>query len=439
MTAAVLRDHELELVGAVERRLGLSLRPGIQAILIEVGRELIAAGHAGSFGELLARIRGAEDSHPVVQELRYAASIGETHFFRHPRQLEDLARVARTHLLPVKRARKERTLRVWSVGCSTGEEAYTLAMMLLPLAGDLELSVSGTDMNERSIATAREGIYGPRSVRGELPVWAQEHLQRSGNRWEVSAALRQRVRFGVLNLVNDPVPNLPLGAGRCDLIVCRNVLIYLDAAHLPRVMGKLQAAAASTALFAVSPAEYSATVHLSGVKRMGNAVLLREAPAPEVKPSRSAPAEGPRLPLPSPAGAAASPTFEALFSLAGASADQARYGEALALVEQAQRLRPDSAALSLLRARIALAAGDLDRAGVELRQSQFLDRNCIATQLGLGQLYRRRGQPAEAQRHFARTVRLLAPLAPDMLVEHLGITVQAARALAADEPSGGAT
>lgn len=428
----------VEIVAAVERRLGLSLRPGIQAILVEVATELIASGQAGSVAELLARVRGAPDDDQVVRELRFAASIGETYFFRHPRQLEALARVVARRVIPLKRARKERRLAVWSVGCSTGEEAYTLAMLLLPWVGDLQLRVIGTDMNERSIERARAGVYGPRSVRDGQRVGASEHLRRQGEGWTVSPELRSCVSFAVHNLVHDPLPQPALGLSGIDVIVCRNVLIYLDGVHLPSVMGKLQATGAPHVVIAVSPAEYSAAAHLHGFSDQGTGLLQRELPSP-VRPAPAPPVSSPGAPI-QPEKATRSPSplppsFEQLLARARAAADQGRYEEAATLSSQAQQLRPDCAELFLLRGSIAMARGQLDEAATQLRGALFLDRGCVAAELGLGQLYRRGGDLALSQRHFARALRLLAPLESGALIPALGVTVEAARQWATGEAS----
>src|SRR6202158_6271307 len=154
-----------ELIAAVERRLGLRLRSAVHLRLLDCAQELIQSGREVSCAAMSARIDQGPEDDPIVRAFRGAASIGETFFFRSPQQLQRLEEIAQTHLIQPKRQQGNLNLRVWSVACSTGEEAYTLAILFKRAAPDFNLHVVGTDMNEAALQVARVGVYRSRAVR----------------------------------------------------------------------------------------------------------------------------------------------------------------------------------------------------------------------------------------------------------------------------------
>jgi chemotaxis methyl-accepting protein methylase len=157
----------------------------------------------------------------VVSALSQAISVGETHFFR---QLEHF-RFVLTTVLPAWRSEHDRPFRVWSAGCATGEEAYSLAACLLdnPTAlGGAPFEVLGTDLVERNIAAAHRAVYGGWALRGAAPALFNPFKTMTANRLEVRDEVRARVNFAVHNLLETPP------AGPFDLIFCRNVLIYFS-------------------------------------------------------------------------------------------------------------------------------------------------------------------------------------------------------------------
>ncbi len=166
----------------------------------------------------------------------------ETRFFREPQQLAFLSQrvLPRLRRLAAGELRPRR-VRAWSAGCATGEETYTLAMILrhhLPAEEGWELEVLGTDLSSRALARAAEGCY-PLDRAGEIPDPYLRTCMLRGVRaregWiSVGAGVRALVRFSRVNLCADPFPPGPF-----DLVVCRNVLIYFDAETRERVLGRL--------------------------------------------------------------------------------------------------------------------------------------------------------------------------------------------------------
>ena len=159
----------------------------------------------------------------------------ETYFFREERQL----RAFQKEVLPLIEglARPRRRLAVWSAGCSTGEEAYTIAMliqqsMLFPnrhRQGDAppwDVRIYGSDISRRCVAAARRGVYGESSFRATPAESRRAFFHERPDGWHVSEPIRQLCHFGQMNLLDEDRSRV---LGRADAIFCRNVLIYFDA------------------------------------------------------------------------------------------------------------------------------------------------------------------------------------------------------------------
>jgi chemotaxis protein methyltransferase CheR len=158
----------------------------------------------------------------------------------------------------VAEGRRSPQIRIWSAGCSTGEEAYSLAMTLKAELGNessLEVELLATDLSTRVLAIAERAIY-PLGRSGEIPEpYLKQFMQRGRERWRgqmrVSAELRSFVRFEQLNLHRTPFAY----PGRFELIFCRNVLIYFDAASRARMVRALLESLAPGGLLVVGHAE----------------------------------------------------------------------------------------------------------------------------------------------------------------------------------------
>lgn len=164
-------------------------------------------------------------------------TIGETCFFRNSAQLEALRRIVLPAIMQVKSKLPTRCLRIWSAGCSTGEEPYTLRMLLLEQAQselkDWSLTIFATDLNERSMAQAREGFYGEHSTRNLSPLYRSKYFLAHGEKLRINAMARSNIVFRRLNLTDDAAMSQMKSM---DLILCCNVLIYFDLDSKRRVI-----------------------------------------------------------------------------------------------------------------------------------------------------------------------------------------------------------
>ncbi len=201
----------------------------------------------------------------------------ETRFFREAPQIEYLSQ---TVLPGLRRQAQEgarpRSVRAWSAGCSTGEEPYTLAMLLLqqlPPAQGWDLQILASDISTRVLEKAERGCY-PMERKPEIPETALRAFMLRGVRSQagtmtVAPAVRGLVRFSRLNLCEDPYP-----AGLFDLVLCRNVLIYFDTPTREHVIRRLADRLAADGLLLVGHAEsLSAWTH--GLHNVGPLTYAR--------------------------------------------------------------------------------------------------------------------------------------------------------------------
>jgi chemotaxis protein methyltransferase CheR len=164
-------------------------------------------------------------------------TVGETCFFRNRSRLDAIRRVVLPRILKAKATSGTTPLRIWSAGCSTGEEPYTLAMVLVEeTRGQLkncQTEVLATDINERSLYLAQEGVYSEYSLRNTEPFFLQKYFRADGSRFAIVPEVKSLVRFSRLNLADDAGMRL---MAEMDMILCCNVLIYFDAGSKKQVI-----------------------------------------------------------------------------------------------------------------------------------------------------------------------------------------------------------
>lgn len=177
---------------------------------------------------------GAAQNNQEWQEFILLLTNIESYFFRDRGQLELL----KTQILPelIKRAAATKTLRLWSAGCSTGEEPYSLAMLVVELLGDRpdwQIDIIGTDINENALQRAKRGRYTNWSFRSDNDL-QPKYFTTQGSYYQINEKLRSLVQFHYLNLFKDPFTNL----ANVDLILCRNVFIYFEPTAIAQTLEK---------------------------------------------------------------------------------------------------------------------------------------------------------------------------------------------------------
>ena len=184
-----------------------------------------------------ALLRAVQQPGESRDALLAALTVGESYFFRESGALSVLER----EIVDTRRAaaRQGEPIRIWSAGCATGEEPYTLAMLLRELGVQGDVSILGTDISRPRLDAAGRGRYTQWSLRGVSPERVTRWFRQHGKHFLVDDGIRDSVRFELLNLVSDEYPSSHNGTADQDLILCRNVLIYFDLPTVAQIAAQL--------------------------------------------------------------------------------------------------------------------------------------------------------------------------------------------------------
>lgn len=226
---------------------GLQIRPQDQTALLQkilTRMKAIKLAVPEKYYQLLAN--NSQESQNEWRELVMLLTINESYFMRDKGQFSLLEKVIFPELIEHKRKLQKAlgikpTLRIWSAGCSTGEEPYSLAIILKQLIPDWErweILVLGTDINEKAIEKAQHGIYSNWSFRLVDPELQKRYFNRHALEWEIDKKLRQYVNFSCVNLASDNYPDIAQNIYNMDLIMCRNVFVYFEAKYISLVLKK---------------------------------------------------------------------------------------------------------------------------------------------------------------------------------------------------------
>jgi chemotaxis protein methyltransferase CheR len=177
------------------------------------------------------------DRDAEIRNLLNEITVGETCFFRSPQQLNAVQKIVLPKVMEAKAKLSFTRLKIWSAGTSTGEEPYTLAMLLLEeSAGALKgwtWEIIATDLNDLSLVKAKEGVYDTYSLRNTPPHFKQKYFQPQGSHFAILPEVKKRVTFSRLNLLDES--KLLFMKGN-DIIMCANVSIYFDGASKRRTV-----------------------------------------------------------------------------------------------------------------------------------------------------------------------------------------------------------
>ncbi|MHB2025073.1 MAG: CheR family methyltransferase [Elusimicrobiota bacterium] len=359
-----------------------------------------------------------------METLAGCFTVGETYFFRQKQHFEALEE----RIIPeILRARKgeDRRLRIWSAGCCTGEEPYSIAIILDKFAAQLagwHVSILATDVNEKFLRKAEEGVYGDWSFR-EVPQWVKDKYFRKAPQGKLAILphLKEAVTFSALNLAEDVYPALLNGTNAMDVIFCRNVLMYFHPERAAEVVRRLRLCTAKQGWLFVSPSEVSETLfsRFEGI-HYPDATLYRQSRDPYVEsdmlPEKTE--ASPMAPckdtlevsarhghiIESP-GTAQYP--QALIALARTRANQGRLDEALKFCDGALACGKLNASVHYLKGSILQEQGRVGEAAASFKRALYLDAGCVLAHFALGNLALRGRRLLQARRHFKNAAALL--------------------------------
>ncbi len=451
------QDLLLEFAELATSLTGMDFVDRRQADLARAVRETIWQVKAGSGEQLLRLITGGQENHgTTVNAFISHLTIGETHFFRNQPQFAALA----TRILPelIERRRHEKRLRIWSAACATGEEPYSLAILLDTLlpGDDWDVSILATDIDQQALTRAAQGVYGTWSFRQTDAGIRARYFSQQGRFYTLDPTVRRRVTFAQLNLAESGYPSQASATTAMDLILCRNVMIYFTPAVTRAVADRLYAALHDGGWLLVGHAEPSQEVFAQyETINLPDAVAYRRTPALEgshgIVPAapRAAAAIGHRVEAPSspdaptapntrmsrPAGAtpvpargapsdtrsaASAPDGLDAYRRARELAELGQWSEAEQWLGRAIEQSPLLGEAHYLHALLLLEAGYGDVALTAARRCTYASPSYVAGHLLLAQLYRRDGDPRRAANalNYART--LLERCAPDEAIPDTG-------------------
>lgn len=216
----------------------------------------------GDTGLCLKWLLAAPLSRRQIEVLASHLTVGETYFFRDKAAFQ----VLEERILPgLIRARSESgdRLRIWSAGCASGEEAYSIAIVLDRMLGAeaaRRATILATDINPRSLDRAAAGVYSDWSFRDAPPHLQEIYFRKRARRFEILPRIRERVLFSFLNLAEDAYPSLATGTNAMDVIFCRNVLMYFSPEQAQKMAQKFYRSLVDGGWLIVSPCEASGAV-----------------------------------------------------------------------------------------------------------------------------------------------------------------------------------
>lgn len=435
------------LSSILDARMGLHFPPERWR---DLERGVAAAAREFGFGDPETCVRSLLSGPLTRNHIEILAghlTVGETYFFREKNSFAAIEEHILPQLLCARRS-AERRLRIWSAGCCTGEEPYSVAMLLDRLIPDFEewnVTILATDINPRFLRRAAEGVYSEWSFR-DTPVWIRERYftRRLDGRYELQPRIRRRVTFSPLNLADETYPSLMSNTNAMDVILCRNVLMYFTAERAQQAAANFRRALVSGGWLIVSPTEISNALFapLTPVQFPG-VLLYRNAgealPWPAVLEVPRPASQAPFLPEPV-APPAALPQESTAIESAPASAQtpdgpgehasaarrcagEGRLVEAIAWCEKAIDTDRLNSAHYYLLAIIRQEQGQVEAASQSLARALYLAPDFALAHFALGNLCLSQGRRTEADRHLANALAVLGACAQDeILPEADGLT-----------------
>lgn len=375
---------------------------------------------------------GRDEMDALVAEL----TIGETYFFRHKEQFDAL----RDIILPEVLARNEsaRRLRIWSAGCATGPEPYSVAILLKREFGQRiagwHVSIIGTDINQKFLARAREGRYDEWAFRATSDDVRRDCFDQIGKQWQIKPEYKSCVSFQYHNLIRNKFPSLLDNLAGLDIIICRNVVIYFSKEAVEGLVPCFHETLMDGGWLVMGHAEPNMdlfrdfrTVNTPG------AVLYQRVDRPQVASIPAPVALRRPLPLPEPVRPIRPPMRRPSVPVALATpakvphagighvrelADQGRWSDARDACDVLISANALDAHAHFYRALVLEQLGDLDGCETSLKRAIYLDRHFVLPHYHLGLFLWRRDELSGASRSFRNVLALLQQLPDDHAIDH---------------------
>lgn len=421
------KDRDLEHLARVllenaGLRFGRARTPALRRVL----SARVEATGSGSAARYCAFVASRQpEAEAEISRLIEAVTVKETLFFRDAPQWQAL----QDHVLPELirlSVLVGRPLRVWSAGCSTGEEPYTLAMILKEHFGSPRTRIHATDIDRTALEAAARGHYSARAVRRLDGRYLDRYFQASGTGYVVDESVRSMVEFEYLNLA-DPDPRSWAGhLTNLDLILCRNVIIYLARELSQQLLCRFSECLRDGGYLVLGHAETQCSSPLLDLVQYDNAFLHRKGARPTPTVSSALRESGSPPTAPSSTVAASQKPAEARcgpcdpLKLGEYYLDQEMTTEALSELHKAIARDPLSPAAYLLEGMSEKAQGAVERSIGHFRKVLYLDRDSVMGRYHLADSYRRLGNLASARREYVRLLGALGSGEEGAIVAYSG-------------------
>ncbi|MBG9590541.1 CheR family methyltransferase [Cytobacillus firmus] len=236
-----MADDYQEFIQNIKRKTGIDLSLYKEA---QMKRRLISLYEKKGFQSFGSFFSAIVKNRELLNDFLDRMTINVSEFYRNAQRWEVLEKNILPGLLD-----QNRNLKIWSAACSTGEEPYTIAMILSKMLPMSQIKITATDIDENALARARMGIYPERSLNEVPEMMKQKFFKREGSFYKISEDIKRTVTFKKQNLLSDDF------GGPYDLIVCRNVLIYFTEEAKDQLYHKFSVALRKDGIFFVGSTE----------------------------------------------------------------------------------------------------------------------------------------------------------------------------------------
>ena len=231
----MLRPDDFDfLARLLKERSGLVITPDKAYLLESRLMPLARARSLKGIEDIVARMRSRDEA--LARDVTEAMTTNESFFFRDTKPFDQFRDTVLPQIMAARSGRK--SIRIWSAACSSGQEAYSLAMLLREGAAKLagwNIEIVGTDISVEMLEKAKAGLYSQFEVQRGLPIQLLvKYFKKKDESWQIDPSLRGMVQFREWNLLHDLKP-----LGQFDIVFCRNVLIYFDQPTKARVLDNI--------------------------------------------------------------------------------------------------------------------------------------------------------------------------------------------------------
>jgi chemotaxis protein methyltransferase CheR len=431
---AIDRDEALpgQIRTLIANQIGLLVREQGDALLRKVVAERVQALHLSGAEQYFQFLKSDADLRHEREALAISLTTGETYFFRDSGQHVLL----KNRIFPefLERRKIERTLRIWCAACASGEEAYSLAILLDELMDQSQsqwtIFILGTDINHSAIDKAQQGIYTEWSFRNMSDERRRRYFHRHKNSWVLDDAIRSRVIFHSGDLVADEFPDDASDLYNMDLILCRNTFIYMPPLTVSRIINKFTETLVEGGVLITGHGElYAHPLGKLRAKVFPESIVYQKvtpplfSPAPEKTAALSPVIQKTNVVATPPPPSSVEISNETVISEMQQAWQYANQGQreraVKSCVEMAAK-NPLAAEPYYLLALLAQERGEFAEAKELLKKVMYLDHSFIAAYLDLGDLYEREGDSVRANKMRTTAHDLLKALSGDEQVKFYG-------------------